>query len=256
MRQILLIMTIASTIILTSCATSSTQKKELTNTERARLLVDVSNGALLEGDPTGALQNLAQAEQLDPSLPELHHSKALAYFAKHDLKTAITEARRAVTLAPGFTDANNTLGKLLLDDGRYEEAEPPLLQAANNPLYRDAYKANTNLGILFYRKGEYGKAKATLERAIEEAPASACIAHYYLGHIQLRNGALEKSLQEYEHATLKFCAKFGDAHLAVGMLFERNKEYDRARKKYLDIKQSFPNTKIAEQAMERLKYLP
>ncbi len=237
-----------------SCATTGI--KTLSPTQRAKLIVQVANGALLEGDPTGALQHLAKAEESDPNLPELHHTKALAYHAKHDDIRAIAEARLAVSIQPAYSEANNTLGKLLLDQGRYDEAEKPLMVAATNPLYRDSYRAYTNLGILYYRKEDDKKSEDALSKAIQESPTLSCIAYYYMGHIHLKNGSVLTALGDYEKASQKFCAGFADAHLAVGVLYEKNKDYEHARKKFLDIKQSFPNTKIAEQAMEHLKYIP
>jgi TolA-binding protein len=34
------------------------------------------------------------------------------------------------------------------------------------------------------------------------------------------------------------------------------KDYDRARRTFLEVEQRFPNTKLADQAMERLRKLP
>ena len=60
----------------------------------------------------------------------------------------------------------------------------------------------------------------------------------------------------YERATEKQCAAFADAHLAVAMMDERLGKNDDARKKYLEIRQNFPDSKAAETAMERLKKIP
>lgn len=237
------------------CATGQSSKT-LSDTERARMMVDIANGALKEGDATGALQHLVSAEKLDENLPELHHSKAVAFFMKQDRKTAILEARKALDLKPDYVDAQNTLGKLLLDEGNFAEAEKPLLSAANNPLYREAYKAQTNLGILYYRQGKDVESAAYLEKAIQEAPLASCIAYYYRGHLNLKSGRFNGAVDDYRNATKKACAGFADAHLALGIAYERNKQYNEARKVFLDIKMNFPNTKVAQQAMGRLKYLP
>src|SRR4051794_2197792 len=111
--------------VLTSCATpSQTTSPKLSTTERARLFVDMANSSLMDGDPTGALRLLMSAEAEDPNLPELHHTKSLAYSAKKDQVTAIMEARKAVQFKPDYAEANTTLGTLLVDAGRYEDARP------------------------------------------------------------------------------------------------------------------------------------
>jgi Tfp pilus assembly protein PilF len=249
--------TLCSTLIVSLVsACSSPAKKPLSHDERAGLLLQVANGALIEGDPTGALGTLMQANAEDPNIPEIHHSMALAYYAKNDLSSALREVETAVKLAPNYADANNTLGKILVDSGRYGEAAAPLTKAAENPLYREAYKAWTNLGILYYRKGDLTKASDYFARAIQTSREEACIAHYYSGHLKLREGNYSEAIHDYKQATEKTCAGFADAHLAIAITYERTKQYDMARRSYLQVEQRFPNTKAADQAFDHLKGLP
>ncbi len=250
----LAVVTLACTMMI-GCS-STPDKRNLSAEERARLWVEAANGALAEGDPTHALQLLIKAEENEPELPELHHSRALAYYAKHDVNAAIAAAKKAVTLNENYSVAKNTLGKLLMDAGRYREAEKPLLFAAKDTLNSEAYKARINLGILYYRQQDYTRSLDNLDIAIRDNAKQSCIAHFYKGHIFLKKSDLPNAIRSYSKATEKNCATFSDAHLALGVAFERNKQFDRARKKFLDVKQSFPNTKSAEDAAERLRYLP
>jgi Flp pilus assembly protein TadD len=219
--------------------------------------LEIANGAILEGDSKGALEELFIAEQLNPNSPEIYHSEALAYFMKQDLTTAALKARRAVDLKPSYSEANNTLGKILLDLGRTAEAIEPLTRAANDPVYREAFKPMTNLGILHYRAGNYERADHYLTRAIADAPLAACVAFYYRGHIRLRNSRFSDAVDDYDKAVKKTCgASFADAHMALGIAYERSKQFVLARKKYLEIENRFPRTKVAEQAMNHLRSLP
>ncbi len=237
------------------CATSS-ERKELTKTERARLFLDVANASLMEGDAIAALENLSRAESFAPEMPEISHSRALAFHMKKDSEAAIAAAKKAVEMSPKYSAANNTLGKLLIDASKYTEAEAPLLQASQDPLNREAYKANTNLGILYYRTDRIEKAETFLSKAIDEVPQQSCVAYYYRGHLRLKESRLKDAVKEYERASNKMCGAFADAHFALGIAPERSREYDRARKTFLSIPQNFPESKVAEQAMERLKHLP
>ncbi len=231
-------------------------KKEYTRTERARMLIQIANGALVEGDPTGALNHLVQAEREDSSLPELYHSRALAYYAKHDLSNALLSAKKAVEIKRDYSDANNTLGKILIDVGKQNEAISYLRQAAEDSLYREAYKAWTNLGIISYRKGEYEEAERCFNRAIVDAPTNSCIAYFYRGHIKLRAKKMDGAISDYSEASRKLCAKFGEAHLALGMAYQQDHQFGPARKTFLEIQKRYPNTKLAEQALDQLRFLP
>ncbi len=240
------------------CATEGASNKNpvYSKTDRSRMLIQVANSALLSGDPTGALQSLMRAEQEDDGLPELHHSKGLAYLMKHDPEKALQCVKKAVRLKPNYSDANNTLGKLLIDSGQYDEAIPPLQLAAQDALNREAYKAWTNLGILSYRRGDYRQSEVYMSRAIEEAPALSCVAYYYRGQIRVRNKQWKIAIGDYSEASKKLCSQFGDAYLALGMAYQQDQKFELARKTFLEIQRRYPNTKLAEQALDQLKYLP
>jgi Tfp pilus assembly protein PilF len=239
-----------------SAQRSPGSRKEPTRTERARMLIEIANSALIEGDAIGALENLLKAEKEDPKLPELFHSKALAYYLKHDVPTAIAQARKAVELKPDYSDANNTLGKLLIDAGQMDLAIEPLTAASMDPIYRDAHKPLTNLGIIYYRRGSYDLAEKNFSRAIQESPDGACVAYYYRGHLRLRESRFSDAQSDYDKAGKRSCTGFADARLALGITYERSKQYELARKTFVEVNDRFPNTKVAEQAMKHLRFLP
>jgi len=245
-----------SCVFLTSCGTPRVDKKEVSKRERARLLTEVANGALLEGDPVGALQNLALAEAQDPSLPELYHTRALAFYVKHDLRNALLNAQKSVVLKPDYIEANNTLGKILVDLGRYREAVGPLQMAAYSPINREAYKAFTNLGILKDKQGETLQAESYYDRAIQESPALACQAYYLRGTIKVRDSRVREAISDYDRSTKNLCAYFTEGRLALGMAYEKNKQFQLARKAFLEIQKLYPHTQFADRALERLKSLP
>ncbi len=224
--------------------------------ERAQLLIEAANGSMIEGDPIGALQYLERAENLDAKYAPIYHAKALAFSHRKDFGRALVEMKKSVDLDPENPFALNTYGKFLLDSGRLDEAEAPLVKAGNNAIFRESYKANTNLGILYYRKNDFVRAEARFQKAINDDPTNSCIAYYYRGHLAVRKNDLAAAEELYQRASQKQCAAFADAHLAVGMMFERQGKYDDARKKYLELKQNFPDAKSTETAMERLKKIP
>lgn len=247
---------VALPFLLVLAACSSGPKRTLNDKERARFYVDLGYGALVEKDVTGALQYLLAAEELDATSAELHHGKALAYYARKDFATAISSARRAVRINPKYSDAHNTLGKFLMDQGQSEEAIPHLEQAAQDPVNREAYKALTNLGILYYRRGDAEAARKNLAKADVLGAGQACVAHYYLGHLSLKENRFREAIESYTSATRQFCASFADAHLALGIAYEKARDFKLARKKFVEISSRFANTPVANQALDHLKYLP
>lgn len=246
-----LTLALVGALILSACSTA-----KVTDDQRAQLLMDMGNGSLSEGDPTAALRALIEAEKLNPRSPEILHAKALALKAKHEYAAAISEVKKAIKLKPDYTAARNTLGNLLLDLGRYDEAIEPLEAASRDLLYAEGYKPLTNLGILYYRTQKHSRAAEYFERAIQSDPSNACIAHYYRGHLNLRVSRFSEAITDYTQATRRFCAGFAEAHLALGIAYERSGQLDLARRKFLDVQKRFPETRYADQAIQRLRGIP
>ena len=237
-----------------SCATTS--KNTLSSEERARIWVTSAQASLAEGDFTGALQTLARAESESTEVPEVYLTRAMVYYRKHELREAIQSVKIALKLKPDSSDAKNTYGRLLMETGDSQAAIKPLTEAANDQLFREAYKAETNLGIIYYRRGDFAQSEKFLNQAITNAPVGACVAYYYRGHLRLRESRFSAAIQDYDLATRRFCTNFPDAHLALGIAFEDAKLYDKARKKFIEIQERFPNTQVADQAVKRLRSVP
>ena len=128
--------------------------------------------------------------------------------------------------------------------------------AARNPLYRDSYKAETNLGIIEYREGNFAKAAEHFGRAADQSPNEACIAHYYRGHLALKDNRFKDAIRDYDRATRRLCGSFSEAQLGLGIAYKRNGDFDKARRKFLEIQRNFPDTKVAEQANQHLRAIP
>jgi Tfp pilus assembly protein PilF len=244
-----------SGFLVVACATSR-PKPKVSPEEHARLLLNVANAALIENDPSEAMEALAQAEAVDPDLPEIYHTRGLAYYNRGDIPAALEQVKKAVKMSPEYIDANNSLGKILTDLGRYDEAVAPLQKAAHAPFYRETYKPLTNLGILYYRKGDNGKASDFFTKAVESGGDHACIAYYYKGHLELRDGHFSEAIKDYTNATKRWCAGFADAHLAIAITYERTKQYALARRTFVEVQQRYPNSKAADQAIDHLRELP
>lgn len=231
-------------------------KKELSKQEKAAMLLRVADGALMEGDPTAALAAVFEAENYDTGNAQLYHTKAIAYYRKHDLEKAIEAGRRAVQLAPDFSSAQNSLGKFYLDMGRYSEAQPCLEKAAKDPVFSEAYKARTNLGILFYQTGQYSTAKNHLDIAIRDGGEGACVAHYYRGQISMNDRRYTEAVKDFKKSVVNQCNQFAEAHFALGLAYAKSDRPDDARKKLIEFKKVFPEHELANRAEDLLGQIP
>lgn len=240
---------------LSDCASRQPDEK-LGEHEKLGHLLSMATAAIRENDPITALKSLILAEDIEPDLPKIYHFKSLAYYQKQDLDLALESSKKAITLDPKYSAANNTYGKLLLDRGQYLEAEKYLKLAAFDTLNREAYIARTNLGILYYKKNDFRRAGMELDKATIESPDKACLAYFYKGHIDFKNANFDAAIKDYTRATKKLCGSNADAYYSLGVTYEKTKQFDLARKQYLEIKNLFPDTRVAEKAVERLRVIP
>jgi type IV pilus assembly protein PilF len=242
----------------TGCATSKNDHapRKLSKVERFNAAIDVASAAITEGDYTGALISLNEAQEIDNDSDRLHYLFALAYYNKGELAMATDSARTALEINPKFSSAKNTLGKLLMDQGYFLEAEKYLSEAARDLLNQEAHLAETNLGILNYKKGNPEKALIHLNKAIRNNPESTCIARYYRGKIELDRNEFDLAQSDFTASSKGYCARLSDAHLLLGKTFIRQRKFDQARAKFLELQQLFPHTESAKEAGIIIKEIP
>lgn len=241
-------------LLATGCA--STSQKIAPKEVRAESLNDVAAATLQEGDATEALVLLEESEKLNPNNPRTHLLYALTYYKKNAPDLAIESAKRAVQLKPDYSEAKNTLGRLLMDNQQPQQAEIYLRQSASDLKFREAYLARTNLGILYYRQGKLDQAKAELTRVIKDEPQAGCVAAYYRGQIHSLENNLSLARKDFETSSKALCASFVAAKLSLGKTLMKQGSNDLARAKLLEIRQLYPETEEAEMATALLKEIP
>lgn len=251
---------VAILLMMSGCASTGSNRgeapKRMSSHERAMMLINLAAANITEGDGTQALQALKESEEIDNSIPETYYLYSLAYHLKGEKGLAVQSVRKAIELRPNYSKAKNTLGKLLLDQGKYAEAEKFLKEAVADLLFDEAYLAKANLGILYYKQMNYEKAMPFLTQALREGGRTTCVAAYYRGQIYLEKNQLDYALADFNRSSKESCARISDAHLAKGQTLIRMKKYDQARAKMLEIEQLFPLTEASEKAAQYLKEIP
>lgn len=121
------------------------------------------------------------------------------------------------TSAPTNNNVANNYARLLTDRGQYRQAIPLYEQVlSRNP---NLATAHYNLGYTYYRLGEFDKARAQLQRAVELDPVNSAFAYVHLGLVDLR----ENKLQSAEAAIRKGIELAPDrpgCHLALSFVLE------------------------------------
>lgn len=116
-----------------------------------------------KGDLRGALELYGKALLALPEFPEAAYQQGTAFLAIRDLDAAEKSFRRAVELKPGWSLAMNSLGSLLIQRGKAEEA----LSLLNSVLETDPYNPST-LSALAELQINAGAPSAALRQVLEK----------------------------------------------------------------------------------------
>ncbi len=152
-----------SILLLGACATE--QSKE--DVGRAMLHFQIGSAHLTQGNYPSALRELLVAERLHPKGPEIQNNLGLAYFVRNEYKIAEEKFRKALEFNSEFTEARNNLGRVLVEQKLYKEAIKELQLATKDLLYQYPDRSFTNLGLAYFRKGDFKESQKAFRRSLE-----------------------------------------------------------------------------------------
>jgi tetratricopeptide (TPR) repeat protein len=146
-----------------------------------------------------ALQALERAQKLRPDWIEPQNLKGQLQYQNQDLKGAEATLKQAIESSKDPLAYYN-LGMVYKKDGRFAEAKSAFLDALNGAGSGEiAYKAATQLGMLYATQGDLPNAKYYFERAVALAPTNAKY-HYNLALILNQLGENERAVRELDEA--------------------------------------------------------
>jgi len=211
------------------------------------------------------LQHALSAVELDGKNAEAAHLVSLIYLsfcatleADCRLDEAERYARRALKAKSDLREAKNTLGLVLIHQGRYADAVGVLEPLTRDILYSTPENAWGNLGWAYLEKGDTNKAISSLKRALALQPGF-CEGAYRLGLAYEKAGDHKAALEamtravETDHAR---CRALQDAFLVRARIATRLGDNDMARsdlERCRDLDEGTPSGKlcVAELAKRR-----
>lgn len=197
--------------------------------------------------------------QLDPKYYNGYNLLAIIFEKHGDYEKAKSYYKKALSLYPGFADANYNYGNLLVKEGQLDEGIKHL------GLARDKYPKNWNvllalgkssakkgnideaikyfkeaialapeksggyskMGIALVKKGRLAEAISYFKNAAELSPESTLV-WYQLGNCYLTWKKFDIALDQYKHV-LDLEPNHVKAHYQIGSVAFMQKKYDKAR---------------------------
>ncbi|MCE0496607.1 MAG: tetratricopeptide repeat protein [Methylacidiphilales bacterium] len=160
----------------------------------------------------------------------------LTFERNGDYHSEIVLWQQALDLHPGNARAHYTLGYVLLQKGRVDEAIAQDQKAVEiNPTIAEAHN---NLGNALLKKGQANEAMTQYQEALEIKPGYA-EAHYNLGNVLLQKGRVDQAMAQFQE-TLKIDPDFAEAHNNLGIALAQKGQVNEAIVQFQEALRSNP----------------
>ena len=173
--------------------------KSLGDPDKVVALMHEGNVLIIAGRPEAALAKYNEALKFAEAEgdPNVFFNMGIAYKAKGDLDKASAEYKRALELAPEYSEAHNNLGNLLKDQKKFEEAIMHFESSIK--IFPDNPNTHNNLGTVYAIKGDVNKAALYFAKAAHLQP-TYYEARQNLGIAYMQQGRLDVAEKELSEA--------------------------------------------------------
>lgn len=157
---------------------------------RAKVHVDLGLAYFDVGRYAVAIDEARVALDESSGYAPAYHLLGLVYMAINETAPARENFERALAIAPGDPDFNNSYGWFLCMQGREQEGLERLALAARNPYYRFPTRPYTNAGLCHLRLHQDAAAELQFRQALNADPHNG-EALYQLAALAYRTGTPE-----------------------------------------------------------------
>lgn len=178
--------------------------------------------ALIRDKQTEKGQRVIDKILRDGDSAEAHLMLGAARLSAYDFPGAVQEIARAIELNPTLPTAHSYYGNALLGDGKREQAMEAFRRELElNP---NDFEANYALGLLAKQDREFDKALGYFQRALLLRPGSPGV-RYQIGTTYIASGDLRQAQQVLE-GVVKDAPDLVEAHASLAKLYYRVKRKD------------------------------
>lgn len=239
-----------SIFILVACATT-----RASDAEKAELFLQMGSTQFENGNYPGALTSMLKAEELDPKNPAIQNNLGLIYFMRQRYDLSEKHLRRALSLNNKYSEARNNLGRLLIEIGKFKEAEKELQLVIDDLTYPAVDKAYVNMGLAQFNQKNYSAAKESFLHAMDVARDN-CIANAYYGRSYFEMKEYDKAAPALDTA-IGFCQRslYDEPHYYSALTYYRLGDKDKSMARFSEIVKLYPEGKYREKSKAMLEML-
>jgi len=163
---------------------------------RARARADLAAGYYRTGQLAVALDEARRAVTIDPGFADAYGLLGLIYMDMNERADAEESFQKALRLDPAGSELANNYGWFLCQTGRERESLQYFDRALRDPLYTTPARAGQNAGSCLIQLKDYAGAERYLRRSFE-LDASSPVTKYLLARTYLVTGQVDRATFYY-----------------------------------------------------------
>lgn len=235
---------------LAACATNNEE-----NQRRALLHLQSGSNFLSTGNYPGAMSELLEAEKLAPNNPVIQNNLGLAFFVRNRHKEAEEHFRKALSLQSKYTEARNNLGRVLIEQGKINEAIKELKIAIDDLTYPTPEKSYGNLGLAYFKKRDFTAAALNLSKSLQ-LQENSCLTMNYYGQTLFEQKKFIPAAEAFDRAIV-ICKKdnFDEPYYFAGLSYMKAGQREQSVARIEQLLQLFPKTAYQAKAQTLLEIL-
>lgn len=177
----------------------------------------------------------------------------LAQLCDGKAELAVASMKKALEIAPTFTDVHNNLGVTYMEMKNYPEARAEFMKALEDKQY-PASAPYFNLGRLAFQQGNYEESRALAKKVMEFSPKEVGPRLLYAASL-MQLDRLDDALVSIRETNI-MAPDNGEVAFYFGSILVKKNQPCEARKYLNKVLDDDPLGPLGQQALEMLKTLP
>ena len=213
-------------VFLAACTPKNVDNK----LEQAIAAKNLGEAYLREGRFRVALKELKKAESLYPDDYLLQDDLGLTYYYLEEQDLAILHFKKALNLKDDYAPARNNLGNAYASKKEWDKAIEQYKIVTSDLLYATPQYPLSNLGFVYYEKGEYELSEKYYLEALR-AKSDFVKALHGLAKTYIAMGRLSKAITKLEKAA-ELSPDSAYVYFDLAKAYSLNREYKKAYNAY------------------------
>lgn len=218
--------------------------------KKAEALRRLGEAYMAEGKDAAAFKELSEAQKLNPSDPNVYFALGYFYFKKEKYDLSIETYLKCLELEPTFAPVRNNLGLAYLAKGDYDSAISQFKELTDNYIYVTPHYPLYGLGRAYFLKKNHTEAEEYFKKALKIEPQYSP-AMLELGRLYIETGKPEEAIDILLKG-IDISPTYAELYFELAKAYSVTSHRKKALRSLEKVIELRPNSPMAQEAKELL----